>query len=279
MDANIPESPGVRDPHNKFESFYNDMDSGYQSFEVKNSSIILAATHSTPLMKSILPDLSAGFTIPKGCLLQETIEEVPSNDTPKKRKCPVFCSNSLPKKLRIYSGNRTKLTPTSKRKLIADDNKPPYIPTNEGRKKMDFITGLNQGYSKVLREIFRLLSAEDLHNMTLVSKTWSSIINENTQIDLKIDLKNFRYKLSDSKENLEMIKSEKPLKIDDFSLKAKKPFSLYNKLKKKEIKRANTLAGGELFSSPTKKAAIKNDWVSSFFHLSILFLGHILILS
>lgn len=262
MDANKPESPAVLDPHHKFESSYNDMDSGYQSFEVKDSSITVAATHSTPLKKSMLSDLSEKFTLSRGCLLQETIDEVPSNNTPKKRKSGVSDSLSLPKKLKIYSGSRIKATPSSKRKLIPDDNKPPYVPTNEGRAFIDFITELNQGYSKVLREIFRLFPAEELHNMTLVSQKWSAIINENTQPDLKINLKNFQHKLSDSKENLDSIKKEKDFKEDDFNCKAKKPFSLYNK--KKEIKRANTLAGGEFFSSPSKKAAIKNDWVSSF---------------
>lgn len=262
MDTNIPESPGVRDPHNKLESSYNDMDSGYQSFEVKNSSITLAATHSTPLKKSMLSDLSVGFTISRGSLLQDTIDEVPSNNTPKKRKSCVSASKSLPKKLKIYSGSRMKAKPSSKRKLIPDDNKPIYIPTNEGRPFIDYLSELNQGYSKVLMEIFRLLSAEDLHNMTLVSQKWSAIINENTQADLKIDLKNFRHKLSDSKENLDAIRKEKDYKQDDFNFRTKKPFSLYNK--KKEIKRANTIGGGEWFSSPSKKAAIKNDWVSRF---------------
>lgn len=267
MDANIPESPGVRDPHNKFEISYNDMDSGYQSFQVKNSSITLAASHSTPLKRSMLSDLSAGFTISRGSLLQDTIDEVPSNNTPKKRKSGVSDSKSLPKKLKIYSGSRTKATPSSKRKLIPDDIKPVYIPTNEGRPFIDYLTGLNQGYSKVLREIFRLLSAEDLHNMTLVSQKWSAIINENTQTDLKINLRNFRHKLSDSKENLDAIKKEKDYKHDDFNFRTKKPFSLYNK--KKEIRRSNTLGGGEFFSSPSKKAAIKNDWVSGFLkHIS-----------
>ncbi|KAL5289235.1 FBXO43 family protein [Megaselia abdita] len=266
MDAKIPETPGVLDPHHKFDSFYNDMDSGYQSFDVKNSSISLAATHSTPVKRGILPDISVGFTISRGSLLQETIEEVPSTDTPKKRKCCVSNSNSLPKKLKIHSGNRIKIASSSKRKLIPDDGKPASIPTNEGRAYMDFLTELNQGYSKVLREIFRLLSAEDLHNMTLVSHKWSAIINENTQSDLKINLKNFRHKLSDSKENLDIIKKEKYFKENDSNFKTKKPFSLYNK--KKEMKRANTLAGGEFFSSPSKKTAIKNDWG---FHFSSIF--------
>lgn len=264
MDANIPESPGVRDPHNKFESFYNDMDSGYQSFEVKNSSITMAATHSTPLKKCMLSDLSAGFTISKGCLLQEPIDEVPSTDTPKKRKCSVLNSCSLPKKLKIYSGSRIKATPLSKRKLIPDDNRLPHIPTNEGRAYMDFITVLNDGYSKVLREIFRLLSTADLHNMTQVSHKWSAIINENTQADLKVNLKNFRHQLSDSKENLDAIKKNKnDFEENNVNFRAKKPFSLYNQ--KKDLKRSNTLSGGEFFSSPSKKAAIKNDWVSFFF--------------
>lgn len=262
MDSNIPESPVVRDLHCKFDSSYNDMDSGFESFEVTNSSITMTAAHSTPLRKCMLSDLSAGFTMSRGSLLHETIdEEVPSfNNTPKKRKICMSDSKALPKKLKIYSGSRVKATLSSKRKLIPDEFKPPYIPTNEGRPFIDFITLLDQGYSKVLREIFRLLSAEDLHTMTLVSQNWSAIINENTQTDLKIGLRNFRHNLEISKENSDMItKSECS---DGFS--ARKPFSLHNK--KKESRKPCSV-----FSSPSKRTAIKNSWVSKFSLIFIYF--------
>lgn len=261
MEAHIQESPISRDIHHKVDSFYNDMDSGYQSFDIKDSSsIIVSATHSTPLRKNSLPDQSSGFNITKGCLLQETIEEVSCTNTPKKRKSTASTSNSLPKKIK-YQRSRAKSIPSSKRKLIAEEKTTFARITLEGRNYIDFLSELNAGYSKVLREIFRLLSPEDLHNMTQVSHKWSEIISDNTQWDLKNNLKKFRHELSDSKENIcnnEKAKDLEKPKEEDFVFVPKKPFQRHN-TRVKPLKRAHTI--GEFFSSPSKRAAPSNEWV------------------